>query len=89
MTIFRIYTETKDNLIELVRKFFDNATLIPAKGLYDRNIEETTIIEIIEFDNHWYHNSRIKTINLAEKIKEINNQQCVLYTEQKIKSEMI
>lgn len=86
MTRFRIYTETKDNLKEIVNTYFDSATFIEAKGLWNRTLENSTIIEIIELDDFWYHNSCAKVHNLVSRIKLDNKQEAVLVTEEKIRA---
>jgi len=89
MTKFQIYTEKKDNLQKLVDQFFGNATLIEASGIYHRKSESTVIIEIIELDDFWYHNSRAKVDNLVKLIKDENEQECVLVTEQKLRAKVV
>ena len=89
MTRFRIYTETRKNLKDLTYHFFHEATFIDAKGLWKKKLEDTTIIEVIELDDFWYHNSSAKIANLAERIKIENNQEAVLVTVDKTRAELV
>jgi hypothetical protein len=44
---YRIYTESKDNIADLVSKFFDNFTLYHGTGYYKGISENSVTIEII------------------------------------------
>lgn len=75
MTIYRLYTETKPNLVELTSRYFKGASLIPAWGLWQGEKELSAIIEIIG------ESSDLQSIvNLAGDIREVNQQTEVLVT---------
>lgn len=73
--VFRIQTEdvSRNILIRIVRKSFNDFTLIPATGFWKGVKERSLTIEIVGYPDDF---SRIKL--LAAKIREVNNQQAVL-----------
>ena len=44
---FHLYTETKPNLLRLVARYFEGATLFDAVGLWKGQTERSTVVEII------------------------------------------
>jgi len=70
-TLYRVFTETKPGLAELVSKRFDGFTLVPATGYWLGEPEQSTVIEIVT-DDGW------SVFELAEDIKEVNGQDAVL-----------
>ncbi|MDO8632239.1 MAG: hypothetical protein Q7R41_17280 [Phycisphaerales bacterium] len=88
MTIWKLYTERRDNLTEIVARHFDGATLTPATGLWRGKTEASMVIEIIEDDpgipeNPPYtlggrRNSADRIAALARDIATTNAQESVL-----------
>ena len=71
--LYRLYTEDKGDLITLVGRYFDGATIIPARGLWDLIAEKSVVIDIITAlpeDN--------KVEALVFDIKFFNHQESVL-----------
>lgn len=84
--LYRLYTERRDNLPEIVARFFPGFTLFDAVGFWDNVHEDTTIIEIIDLDgpevmDHIHE--------LADTIRTANGQHAVLITSHSINSELI
>jgi len=83
MKSFKLYTEHRDNLIELARFYFNEFTVYNKTGndsivgLWNNEIEQTSIIEIIMNDTIINESLICKLIN---DIKRVNNQQMVLLT---------
>ena len=77
MTLYRLYTERRDNLATLASRYFDGFTLIPAEGYWQGEGEFSTIIEVITDDDAY---SRV--ICLARDILATNGQQSVYITRQ-------
>ena len=71
--IFRLYTEHRDNLVDLTRRYFDGATFYFGVGIYKGGIETARIIEIVgklaDLQN---------VVHLAGDIRELNSQSAVL-----------
>lgn len=79
----RILTENKNytDIVALVAKYFDGATIIKADGLWDSKIEHSLIIEILCDDNSNGNSMpviREKIVQLAYKIRKHNKQDAVL-----------
>ena len=73
--LFTIYTEDRDNLLTLVSRYFADATFINATGLYNGQTELAKVIEIVGTLADLQ-----KVVFLAGDIKEVNQQQSVLFT---------
>jgi len=71
---YRIYTETKPQLSDLVSKYFDGFTLLYGRGFFLRKSEACTIIEIDTIEPHC--EARIKC--LVRDIKQVCEQEFVL-----------
>jgi hypothetical protein len=81
MKRFRIYTEYKPNLVQIVMGNFKikNFSLSPTLGVFNGQAEESCIIEILAGE---HYSPLIR--DLAEYIKQTNNQKEVLVTEEPI-----
>lgn len=75
IAVYRLYTEQRDNLPELVCRYFSGATLLPAMGVWQRDTEKATVIEVIATTSHT-DASRIE--QLASDIVDTNAQQLVI-----------
>jgi len=73
---YRIYTERKPNVGEIVSQYFDGFTLIPTEGYWKGKREESVIVEVIASGP-----MRQKVREMAETLKEINGQESVLVVE--------
>jgi len=73
--VYKLYTEDKSGLIELIARYFDSATLTYGVGLWQGKTEASRIIEIVGTLADLQ-----KVINLAGDIRVKNNQSCVLVT---------
>ena len=73
--LFTLYTEDRDNLLTLVSRYFAGATLINATGLWEGQTELSKVIEIVGTLADLQ-----KVVFLAGDIKEVNEQQSVLFT---------
>lgn len=73
--VYRIYTETRDNLVQLVSRYFEGATLYSAVGLWEGQTEPSTTVEIIGVPS-----DRTRVLQLARAILQVNAQSSVLVT---------
>lgn len=83
--LYRLITENinQQRIIEIVQRYFDSFTLIPAIGYWQGQREPALIIEVCSSYNH--PNISENNINfIAQEIKELNHQQAILI--QKIES---
>jgi len=73
MKLYSIYTENrnKPRLIKLINRFFDGFTILEAIGFWQGNAENSLIITIATKDKKGI-------FYLCEKIKEMNQQDCVM-----------
>ena len=71
MTLYRIYTENRPNLAELVSAKFDSFTIFQGTGYWKGQAEQSAVIEILS-------NARAKAENLARTIRNLNSQESVL-----------
>lgn len=90
---FRLYAENlnADDIIGETTHFgINNFTYYIVDGKYKGIGEQTLIIEVIIGENWNYGIDRTRQAfkNLADYIKELNNQESVLLTEQPIKYEL-
>lgn len=78
--LYRIFTEDKQRLAiaQIVGRFFDGFTLIPAEGYWQGEQEQSLIIEIDTTGSTCPVN-RINAI--ASEINELNNQQYCMIQE--------
>ena len=83
---YRLYTETKPNLLELVSRYFPGATLIPAIGLWTGKTEDSAVIEIVATAST---SDLQKVVNLAGDIRHMNAQSAVLVTWHDVNSLMV
>ncbi len=74
--IYRIYTETKSNLIKLTSQFFDGFTVFEVAGYWKGKREWATVIEIhtedvFEATAVYTLASLIKTTNAQEAVRVV------------------
>lgn len=82
--LYRIYTEDKNrkSVIAALNHYIDGYTLIEARGCWEKEWEESLIIEVVDV--------RPEAIRqVARDIKEINNQEAVLVVRCPSSSELI
>jgi hypothetical protein len=79
MTLYRIYTETKPNLGEIVSRTFESFTILQGTGYWKGQSEESSVIEVMA------HDERGKVQDLARVIRSKNEQQAVLVVEVEVK----
>ena len=72
---YRLYTEDKPGLIDLVKRYFQGATFFYGVGLYDGQIEASRVIEIVGTLADLQ-----KIVDLAGDIRVVNAQSSVLVT---------
>lgn len=73
--VFRLYTETRDNLARLTTLHFSGATFYPATGLWQGETEPATVIEVIATVG-----DTAEVLSLARRIARENQQSEVLVT---------
>jgi len=79
--VYRLYTETRDNLADIIARYFPGATLTHGSGIWtdDANgklvFERSTVVEIVATRDDLQ-----RIANLAGDIKHVNAQTCVLVT---------
>lgn len=82
MTLYRIYTETKPNLGEIVSRTFEGFTILKGTGYWKGQSEESSVIEIMlpvdAFEQR-------KVRDVARTIQSENKQQAVLVVEIEVK----
>ena len=80
-TCFRIYTENKKlwDIERLTSQYFEGATIYTGRGIYDGEIEESCIIEIL-YDGGCLK----KVVQFADELKKLNNQKMVLITRHEV-----
>ena len=87
MTRYRLYTERKLNLRNLVTKAgFQGATIYDTSGIWEGQVEESAIIELIAdptFEN------QMKIGILADTIKKVNKQDAVMLTMENVQMKML
>ena len=77
--LYRIYTEDRQNLSEIVGRYFGGFTILAAYGVYEGINESSAVIEIIA------SRETLQTIvHLAGDIKHRNAQSSVLVTWQNV-----
>jgi hypothetical protein len=81
MQMWRLYTEYKDNLANLVLKHFSGATILPGTGIWQGGKEQSACIEIASDSADM---NPFKA--LAEEIKAVNHQKEVLVTRAEVLS---
>lgn len=73
--VYRLYTEARMNLSDIVSRYFHGATLFYANGLWNGALESSVVIEIVGSA------SDLQSItHLAGDIRHANNQTAVLVT---------
>lgn len=73
--LYRLYTEDKnrEGIEQIISKYFDGFTLIPAIGYWKGNKEQSLIVEILS------DKDVLPVVEqIAEEIKRVNDQQSVL-----------
>lgn len=75
--IYRLYTESRDNVAALVAAAVPSASIINIQGIWEGTFELGMIVEIIGSAL-----DRAKVQALAQTIARENGQACVLVTEQ-------
>lgn len=74
-TLYRIHTEDRDNLPELMARYFGSFTLLRGTGYWDNTQEQAAVIEILaEPCDRW------KVMAAADTIREVNRQESVYVT---------
>jgi hypothetical protein len=74
-TLFRLYTESRENIPQLVSRYFEGFTVYRAVGYWQGQPEASDSIDILT------DSSDIRSIfYLAEDIRRENAQQCVVVT---------
>ena len=74
--VFSLYTEQHPNLLALVSRYFDGATIYPyAFGLWPGGVEHTAVIEIVGTMDDLQ-----RIVHMAGDIKTVNAQTSVLVT---------
>lgn len=68
---FRLYTQSFDNIPEIVSQYFDGFTLFEARGYWKGKGERSAVVEVVT-------SNRAKVYELARTIKELNKQESVL-----------
>jgi len=81
-SIYRIYTERRTNLAEIASRYFDSFTIFDGQGVYKKTFEYSAVIAVIGAD--WQGVKR-----LAQDIKQENNQESVIITEQPVTVHLI
>ena len=86
-TLYRIYTEAKnvDGIKNLVKFYFDGATIYMTDGFFEGRSEKSLVIEVII--SGLTTDSKIKTF--AEFLKNSNEQKSVLITRTEVEVEII
>ena len=79
MTLYRIYTENRSNLPELVSAKFESFTITPTIGYWKGKGESSAVIDILA-DAH----DHAKVKNLARDIQRANEQESVLIVETEV-----
>src|ERR1700684_2732905 len=76
---WKIYTESKQGLFDVVARYFPNATFTYGDGMFEHELEAACVIEIIgDYDD-------MQTIvHLCGDIREKFKQQEVLFTRQEV-----
>lgn len=80
-TRYRIYTEDKPNLQELVGAEFESFTMFLAEGVWRGESENSAVIEILG-----HAGDRPKVLQVAERIRVTNDQTAVLVTSEPVRS---
>ena len=83
--LYRIYTENKnfDDVIRIAGCYFDGFTVLTGKGFWQGESEDSLILEVIG------ENLDRKVKELAEDIKVLNQQDCVLIQKVKNQAEFV
>lgn len=82
---YRIYTERKENLSEIVGRYFDGFTLFEGLGFWKGKPEKsTTVIEILATPSR-----KRKIHNVARDILRENKQESVIVTSESIRGTSI
>ncbi len=79
VTIYRVYTEYKPNLLDLASKHVDGATQFVTSGLWKGTIEQSAVIEIVSDDS-----KAGDVFAYARAVRVTNKQECVLVTIQNV-----
>lgn len=89
MILHRLYMEDKNQaeILAMLRTYFDAYTLLSAQGIWKGTVENTLVIEIISDEAPAIADMKLRAI--AEMIKQVNKQDCILYTRQAVESELI
>ena len=77
--LYRLYTEHKPNLVELVSRYFTGATIYTATDLWQGETELSRVIEILGSSV-----DRQNIIYLAGDIRQVNQQSAVIVTWQSV-----
>ncbi|MBI1744326.1 hypothetical protein HYR54_14855 [Candidatus Acetothermia bacterium] len=72
--MYRLYTESKPNLAEILGRYVHAFTLIEAVGCWNLQIEKSAIIELADI-------SLETAKQIAAEIKRLNSQEAVLIAE--------
>lgn len=83
-TRYRLYTEEKPNLRELVSAMFRSYTMFPAEGVWEGHSENSAVIELIGEKA-----DAPMVARLAERIRVTNDQTAVLVTAEPVQVIMV
>lgn len=73
--VYRFYTEDNANLLDIVARYFDSASLSHVDGMWQGNREHGAIIEVVTEDNA---SNRLQVHTLATRICLTNAQSEVM-----------
>ena len=79
MIRYTLYTERKENLPELVSRYFDGATLYDAQGLWQKVLELSAAIVILGSEE-----DESRVLDLAATIKRENEQQALIMEKESV-----
>lgn len=88
--LYRILTEDKNytKIIEIIDQHFTGYTMYQAKGVYCSTVESSLVIEIDT--NNGLDRSYERAIkDIAQQIKKLNDQECVLVQKINCESEFV
>ena len=73
----------------LLKEFFDNGSLVQAVGLWNGTTETSYIFTVITKNDRERDKTKIKCMYFSERVRSLYKQECLFYTEHKIKAEYI
>lgn len=82
MTLYRLYTEDKGNLAQLVTRYFEGFTILKGTGYWKGTAEPSAIIEVLTSDAE-------SVRSLATLIRRYNTQETVYITRTEVSLEVV